>query len=79
MDYVYLFQFNPCVYENSFQTISAHKTKKGAYKKMRKFIEDRYKKEMHIRETCGKDKHSNIEMKVDLDAQWRIISIELEK
>lgn len=35
-EHVYLFLYNPCIWESSFATISIHRTKKGAYQAMRK-------------------------------------------
>lgn len=39
---VYSFQYCGCIYESSVATMSLHKTKKGAYKAMRAFIEKGY-------------------------------------
>lgn len=39
---VYKFLYCSCIYESSFATVSIHKSKKGAYKAMRKFILDEY-------------------------------------
>lgn len=77
MEYVYLFQFNPCVFESSFKTKSIHKSKKGAYQAMRNYIEERYNEFMRVRELCGKEKEIDLDFKWTVDEDWRVISMKL--
>ena len=42
VDTVYAFQYNDCVFESSFHTISLHSSPKGAYKALRQFLEESY-------------------------------------
>jgi hypothetical protein len=42
---IYEFLFNDCIYESSPRTVSIHRTKKGAYKAMNKYINDYFNKE----------------------------------
>jgi len=78
MSIVYLFQFNPCVFESSFETKSIHKTKRGAYYAMRNYIEERFNEFIKVRDMYGKDKESDIELKCLIDQDWRIISMEVK-
>jgi hypothetical protein len=39
---VYEFVFTDCIHESVMGTVSLHKTKKGAYKAMREFLETEY-------------------------------------
>ena len=62
---VYLFLYNPCIWESSFCTISIHKTKLGAYRAMRehklkcyeeyKKIENRFKNNKFFAHKFGED------------------------
>jgi hypothetical protein len=51
-----LFQFihNPCIHESAYTTISTHRTKKGAWKSMNKFLNDRFNEEYNFRNMYGK-------------------------
>lgn len=39
---VFEFLYTDCIHESAMATMSLHRTKKGAYKAMRKFIETKY-------------------------------------
>lgn len=39
---IYAFEYTECVYESSLKPISLHKTKKGAYEAMKKFVSQEY-------------------------------------
>ncbi len=39
---IYEFIYNDCIYEGGWVTMSIHRTKKGAYKAMRRFLIDSY-------------------------------------
>lgn len=39
---IFRFHFNSCTFESSYETISIHKTKKGAYKAMKTHKVDEY-------------------------------------
>ncbi|PHR23588.1 MAG: hypothetical protein COA36_16790 [Desulfotalea sp.] len=42
MDEVYVFSYCDCLYTSQYSIISLHKTKKGAYKAMNKYINDKF-------------------------------------
>jgi len=42
MTQVFEFIYTDCIYESAMATISLHRTKKGAYKAMREFLETGY-------------------------------------
>ena len=42
MTEVFEFVYTDCIYESAMATLSLHKTKKGAYKAMREFLETEY-------------------------------------
>jgi len=67
-DKVYAFQYNPCIYESGYCTISLHKTCKGAYQAMRTFILREYNiwRENGIRRGKQPFKHGAFE-------DWRMI------
>ncbi len=41
-EFVYEFLYNPCIHESTSCTMSIHRTKKGAYKALRKFLLEKY-------------------------------------
>lgn len=51
---VYLFQYNYCVYESGYVTMSIHRTKAGAYKAMRKHRVDEFYEWYNSRIMYGK-------------------------
>ena len=53
MNKVYAFQFNDCIYESTYATMSLHRTKKGAYLAMRKYLLEEWNKTL--------EKHHNWE------------------
>jgi len=53
---LYEFLYCSCIYESSYQTMSLHKTKWGAYLAMRKFIESNYASWYDRRILYGKNK-----------------------
>jgi hypothetical protein len=64
---VWAFQYTYCIYESSFETISLHKTAKGAYKAMKKHILKEYEE---WRERKQMFKHGEME-------DWRVIKIKI--
>lgn len=42
MTQVFEFIYTDCIYESAMATMSLHRTKKGAYKAMREFLETEY-------------------------------------
>ena len=42
MTEVFEFVYTGCIYESAMATLSLHRTKKGAYKAMREFLETEY-------------------------------------
>ena len=69
-DNVWCFQYNYCIYEGSFATISIHKTPKGAYNAMRAKILQDYNKWRECGIRYGKKyfKHGSHE-------DWRVVKI----
>lgn len=53
---LYEFLYCSCVFESGYRTISVHKTKRGAYKAMNKWLNDKYWKEWDLRMKLGKEK-----------------------
>lgn len=47
-------KFTNCVYESAYATISTHKTNKGAYKTLNKFLNETYKDWQDNRTLYGK-------------------------
>lgn len=39
---IYSFEFTSSIFESSFEVISLHKTKRGAYTAMKEFLNERY-------------------------------------
>lgn len=48
MQYVYAFEWCSCVYESGFSIESLHSTKVGAYKAMRKALQERWIDEFNL-------------------------------
>lgn len=71
----YQFLFCDCIYESSFATMSLHRTKKGAYKAMNKFLNDRFSTELDERIKFGKFKE--YVWKVGVHQAWSVDEIEL--
>ena len=72
-EYVYEFIYNDCIHESSYATISTHKTLKGAYNAMRKFIYGSYLEWNDERIRFGKSKGE----KPFYAERWRINKKEL--
>ena len=70
---VYLFMFNPCIHESASFPISIHKTKKGAYKAMNKWINDLFMDWWNDWQLYGKDYQ-----KFGIHEAWFIMSEELQ-
>lgn len=67
MEYVYIFQYNPCIHESVFATISLHKTRSSAYKAMKRYITDEYNEWRECGIRYGKQTHKYGEYEA-----WRI-------
>ena len=76
MDKVYQFLYCDCIYESSHLTMSLHKTKKGAYQAMRKYIIKNYTDWYDERILWGKDRKSSI--KFGTHENWCVKEITLE-
>ena len=53
---VYAFMFTYCIHESAMSPMNIHLTKKGAYRSMRKFLNDSYMEWYNERITYGKSK-----------------------
>lgn len=71
-DKVYAFLYTPCIYESSFSTMSLHRSKKGAYRAMRGFIEESYRE---WRESGLK--HGKQDIKHGAFENWRVAEINI--
>ena len=71
---VYSFQYCECIYESAFATMSLHKTKKGAYKAMRAFIEKDY--EQWREDGCRYGKQI---FKHGVHEDWIIVAIPIQE
>ena len=71
---VYSFQYCSCIYESAFATISLHRTKKGAYKSMREYIESEYAKWRD--DGCRYGKQN---FKHGFQEAWRIMAIPIQE
>lgn len=76
MTEVFAFMYTHCIYESAMATMSLHLTKKGAYKAMNKFLNDRFnvEREEHIR--CKK--YSIFDHVFEHEA-WEIKPIDLKE
>ena len=75
---IYSFEYNHCIWESGFVTISVHKTKVGAYKAMRKHLVSEYN-DWLIRKRDTRRAFKHIYDKFDTDHAWRIKTIKLEE
>jgi hypothetical protein len=53
---IYEFLYCSSVFESAYASISLHKTKRGAWKAMNKWLNERYWREWDIRMKIGKEK-----------------------
>lgn len=75
---IYEFLFTDCIYESAYATMSMHRTKKGAYQAMRKFILDGYYSWYNERIIYGKFKSERITQdKFGTHQRWTIRSTQL--
>ena len=75
IEYIYEFRYTDCIYESGYYTISVHKTLKGAYKAMRKFLTNSYMEWYNERITYGK---YNFDSFVGTQS-WKISKTKLEE
>ena len=47
-EYLYAFKYNPDIYESCAATMSVHRTYKGAYKDLRRFLLDRHEQWLEL-------------------------------
>jgi hypothetical protein len=73
-DKIYSFQYCECIHESAFETISIHKTVKGAYSAMRKYILKEYNQWREDGLKYGKQifKHGCSEA-------WRVVAIQIKE
>jgi hypothetical protein len=76
---IYEFLFCSCIYESSFATVSIHKTKKGAWKAMNKFLNDMFMEEYNERIRFGKFRGKQLcgAWKIGRHQSWSVGEIEL--
>ena len=55
MNEVYVFMYCDCIYESAYFPKSIHRTKKGAFKAMNRYLNDRFLEHRRIESTHGKD------------------------
>ena len=72
---VYEFLHTDCIYESAYRTISIHRTKAGAYKAMRKHIEEEYAQWRNDSIELGKSPFNH---KFGTHEAWKIRTIELQ-
>lgn len=75
---IYAFMYCPCIFESAFTPMSVHKTKQGAYKAMREYLEEKYSEWFDMRTMYGKDKQYHTS-KFGEHEHWGIKSIELKE
>ena len=73
---IYQFLFCHCTFEGGWTTMSLHKTKRGAYFAMRKYIVAKYMEEYNFRFIYGKD-NSFGAWKTFWDKSYKISEIEV--
>ena len=73
--HVFIFGFQPCIYESAMAAMSIHKTKVGAYKAMRKYLMEEYAKWYDMRMLYGKRdwRYGSIE-KYGTHCAWAVYS-----
>jgi hypothetical protein len=75
---IYQFLYTDCIYESGMETISLHKTKKGAYNSMRKFLVERYMEWYNERIIYGKNECTSATQKFGVNSHHTINEIELK-
>jgi len=77
---IYEFTYTDCIYESAAATLSLHRTKLGAYKAMRKFLNESYMEWYNERIKYGKYKdYIGTIDKFGTHCAWRIRSKELHE
>lgn len=79
MEKVYEFKHNDCIWESSPFTVSIHRTPKGAYKAMRKYIMEAYTQWYDERMLYGKDSAFGTIDKFGTHEWWGIKCTELHE
>jgi len=77
MTEVYEFVHTDCIHDSAMATMSLHRTKKGAYKAMRNFLEKEYANWYDKRILYGKDK-DRVD-KFGLHCTWAVRPIALKE
>ena len=75
-DVVYAFEFCSCIYESGYSTMSLHRTKKGAYNAMRKYLLYEYNQWHDDRTFFGKNKRFG--EKFGVHQSWGVSKIDLQ-
>lgn len=75
---IYSFLYCPCIYESSYQTISLHKTKRGAYNAMRKYLIDNYLEWDEKRRQIKKWQRYYHYNKFGVDQKWKVKAVNIE-
>ena len=76
---VFEFIYTDCIYDGAMATISLHRTKKGAYQAMKKFIVAEYMTWYNDRIVHGKNTSFYGVDKFGRNSAWGVASIELEE
>lgn len=76
MTEVFEFVYTTCIYESAMATMSLHRTKKGAYKAMNTYLNDKFNEERESHLRYGK--HSIFDH-VFMHEAWGVRSIELKE
>lgn len=76
IDKVWGFVYTDCIYENSMKTMSLHRTKRGAYNAMNKYLNDRFTEERNLHIKYGK--HTTFDHVFEQEA-WNIIPMQLKE
>jgi hypothetical protein len=77
MTEVFEFVYTDCIYESAMATLSLHRTKKGAYKAMREFLEIEYANWYNEQILYGKDRKWGY--KFGTHCAWAVRSIALKE
>lgn len=70
---LYQFLYCPCIYESAYTCISIHKTKKGAYKALNRYLNNQFMKEYNHRIKFGKFKGLFNTWKINVHCDYCII------
>lgn len=75
---VYAFLYTPTVYESEYTVMSLHKTKRGAFKALNKWLNERYYREYDEYLLCKKKYRNGYTFKVGDYENWAIKEYNIE-